>query len=353
MQWDSVVYGNTLGRWATALGLALAALAVAAIVKRLLFKRLSKLARHTEARWDDALVGALGATSYLLVVALAVHIGTRLLELPERVDRVLGNVAVLAIWLQVGLWIGALIGGRLHHGGLERQLSVLGIVLRGFVWLAVILLALSNIGVNVTAAIAGLGVGGIAVALAVQNVLGDLLASLSIVLDKPFVIGDFIVVDDYQGTVEHIGVKTTRLRSLSGEQLVFANSDLLKSRLRNYKRMRERRALFGFGLLYETDPEQLAAVPALVRAIVEAQPRTRFDRAHFKGFGNFSLDYEVVYWMLDPDYNRYMDVQQAINLALLKGLSERGIGFAYPTQTLNLPTPLRIAPAATGTGRSD
>jgi small-conductance mechanosensitive channel len=168
----------------------------------------------------------------------------------------------------------------------------------------------------------------------VQNILGDLFASLSIVMDKPFVIGDFIVVDDCAGTVEHVGLKTTRVRSLSGEQLVFANSDLLGARLHNYKRMNERRILFGFGVLYATPPDQVEQIASMVRNIVEAQPQTRFDRAHFKGFGESSLDFEVVYWMLDPDYNRYMDTQQSINLALLRAFTDAGIGFAFPTRTL-------------------
>jgi small-conductance mechanosensitive channel len=195
-------------------------------------------------------------------------------------------------------------------------------------------MALDNLGVNVTTMIAGLGVGGIAVALAVQNILGDLFASLSIVIDKPFVIGDFVIVDEYMGTVEHVGLKTTRLRSLGGEQLVFSNGDLLKTRIRNYKRMRERRAVFGFGIEYDTPIELVEKIPAMVRAIIEARAKVRFDRAHFKGFGASSLDYEVVYWMLDPDFNLYMDTQQQINLELMRLFQREGVSFAYPTQTV-------------------
>jgi small-conductance mechanosensitive channel len=201
-------------------------------------------------------------------------------------------------------------------------------------WTAVLLLALDNLGLDITTLVAGLGVGGIAVALALQSVLGDLFASLSIVLDKPFVIGDFIIVGDFLGTVEHIGLKTTRVRSLSGEQLVFSNGDLLSSRIRNYKRMAERRIVFGFGVVYQTPAEQLEAIPGMVREFIESLEKTRFDRAHFKGFGNFSLDFEVVYYVLVPDYNIYMDIQQQINLALYRRFEQDGIEFAYPTQTL-------------------
>jgi small-conductance mechanosensitive channel len=184
--------------------------------------------------------------------------------------------------------------------------------------------------------VAGLGIGGIAVALALQNVLGDLFASLSIILDKPFVLGDFIIVGDLLGVVEKIGLKTTRVRSLSGEQLIFANSDLLSSRIRNFKRMQERRIAFGFGVLYQTKPEQLEAIPGMVKGIIEGQENARFDRAHFKGFGESAYDFEVVYFLNTPDYVAYMDCQQAINLGICRGLAERGVEFAYPTRTIYL-----------------
>jgi small-conductance mechanosensitive channel len=207
-------------------------------------------------------------------------------------------------------------------------------VVKVVLWAAVVLIALDNLGVHITTLVAGLGVGGIAVALAVQNILGDLFSSVTIILDKPFVIGDFIIVGDFLGSVEHIGLKTTRVRSLSGEQLVFANSDLLKSRIRNFKQMTERRIVFAFGVIYQTAADKLAAIPGLVREIVEAQPQARFDRAHFKAFGGSSLDFEVVYWVTNPDYNLYMDIQQAINLGLFRRFAAEGIEFAYPTQTL-------------------
>jgi small-conductance mechanosensitive channel len=202
-------------------------------------------------------------------------------------------------------------------------------------------LALDNLGIEVTALIAGLGIGGIAVALATQNILGDLFASLLIVLDKPFVLGDFIVVGDFVGHVEKIGLKTTRLRSLSGEQLVVSNNDLLQSRLRNFKRMIERRVLFTVGVTYDTPLEKLAAVPGMIREIIESQPDVRFDRSHFKEFGSYSLNFETVYFVLSPEFGRYMDRQQAINLAIYDRFAQNEIKFAYPTQTLFLeqPTP--------------
>ncbi len=198
----------------------------------------------------------------------------------------------------------------------------------------ILLLVLDNLGVNITALVAGLGVGGIAVALAMQTILGDLFASLSIVLDKPFVVGDFLIIGDLLGSVEYVGLKTTRLRSLSGEQLVFSNSDLLGSRIRNYGRMYERRVQFNIGVTYQTPRDRLVKIPQIIREAVEQQSDTRFDRSHFKEYGDFSLVFESVYYVMGPDYNKYMDIQQAINLHIHERFEQQGIEFAYPTQTL-------------------
>jgi small-conductance mechanosensitive channel len=207
-------------------------------------------------------------------------------------------------------------------------------VARFAIWTMMVLLTLANLGVDVTAMVAGLGIGGVAIALAAQNILGDLFASASIVLDKPFVLGDFIAVGEDMGTVEHIGLKTTRVRSLSGEQLVFANSDLLKSRIRNFKRMNERRAVFTVGVAYSTPADKVAAIPAILREAVQSQPSARCDRAHFTRYSDLALVFEVVYYVSSADYNLYMDIQQAINLTILRRFAEEQIGFAYQTRTV-------------------
>jgi small-conductance mechanosensitive channel len=198
----------------------------------------------------------------------------------------------------------------------------------------VVLFALDNVGIKVTALVAGLGVGGIAIALAVQNILGDLFASLSIVLDKPFVVGDFVILGEFMGNVEHVGLKTTRVRSLSGEQIVFSNNDLLSSRLRNFGRLRERRALFTLGVTYQTPREKLQKIPGMIKQAIESIEKTRFDRSHFKSYGAFSLDFETVYYVLGADYALYMDIQQKINLQIHEMFENEGIEFAYPTQTV-------------------
>jgi small-conductance mechanosensitive channel len=202
------------------------------------------------------------------------------------------------------------------------------------IWVGGFLFLIDNLGYDITTLVAGLGIGGIAIALAAQTILGDLFSYLVIFFDKPFEIGDFIVVEDKMGTVEYIGIKTTRLRTLGGEQLICSNTDLTNSRVHNYKRMQERRVVFGLGVIYGTRAAQLKIIPKLIRDIIESIDGTRFDRAHFKSFGDFSLNFEVVFYVLSADYNRYMDIQEAINTQIFEVFEKEEIEFAFPTQTL-------------------
>ncbi len=340
---DQVLLENSVRTWLLALGVAVAAAVVLRLLLALFGKYLSRVAKATASTWDDIVVHAISKTKRLFLLVIAVQAGSRVVEIPGTARDVLDAVTILAVLLQAGIWATAALRFGLSH---ERQkllkedraaatsLSALGFVGQLLIWSLVLLLSLDNLGVDVTALVAGLGVGGVAVALAVQNILGDLFASLAIVLDKPFVLGDFIIVDDLVGSVEAIGLKTTRVRSLGGEQLVFSNSDLLNSRLRNYGRMVERRVVFTVGVTYQTDREQLGAIPGIIRDAVEAQPQTRFDRSHFFEYGDFSLNFETVFYVLSPNYNDYMDIRQAINLRLFEEFERRGIEFAYPTQTL-------------------
>ncbi|MCD6311734.1 MAG: mechanosensitive ion channel family protein, partial [Elusimicrobia bacterium] len=204
------------------------------------------------------------------------------------------------------------------------------------VWSAALLFFLDNIGIEITSVLAGLGIGGVAIALAAQAVLGDLFSYFSIFFDRPFEVGDFVIVGEYMGTVEYIGMKTTRIRSLGGEQVIFSNSDLTNSRLKNYKRMLQRRVVFKVGVTYETPTEKLKAIPGVIKKAVEDAGNTVFDRSHFSSFGDFSLDFETVYYVKSGDYNKYMDAQQEINLTLKKEFEERMIDFAYPTQLVYL-----------------
>jgi small-conductance mechanosensitive channel len=353
-----VFMGNSLIDWSTAVGIMVIVAMTLFVAKKVLVRRLSKLAQNTKTQLDDVLVGVLSSTRFLFILIVAAYVSSNFLELKPAKEIALFHVVVIALLIQVAVW-----GDKAIRLGLKQYLqktraedvasttstAALGFVSRVTLWIVITLMILDNLGFNIATLIASLGIGGIAVALALQNILGDLFASLSIVLDKPFSVGDFIVVDDVVGTVEFVGLKTTRLRSLSGEQIVFSNADLLKSRIRNYKHMEERRIVFAIGVVYQTTQEQLTKIPKIMQEVVEAQPDTRFDRAHFKTFADSSLDFEVVFYMAKPDYNLFMDTQQAINLELFRRFGEEKIDFAYPSRTVflvNPPTTEKVAEVA-------
>ncbi|MFQ5934919.1 MAG: mechanosensitive ion channel family protein [Acidiferrobacterales bacterium] len=334
---------NSLQDWLIAAVVGVAVLVTVIIAKGLLLRYLALIAAKTKTPIDDVALDVLRRTKSLFLLVLAVYAGSLALTLPVEVSRLLTSVLIIALLVQAAIWGDALVRdlvARMARRKAEEDaasiaaITVLGFIGRVVVWSAIVLLALDNIGFNITALVAGLGIGGIAVALAMQNLLGDLFASISIVLDRPFVVGDFIIVDDYLGTVEDVGIKTTRVRSLSGEQLVFSNNDLLNSRIRNYKRMFQRRIVFSIGVVYQTPYDKLKAIPDMLREIIEAQEQTRFDRAHFKSYGDFALLFEIVYYVKVPEYNIYMDIQQTVNLAIFQRFEQAQIEFAYPTQTL-------------------
>lgn len=342
---ERVFLGNAVSVWLVAAGIALVAMAALLGLRSFVASRLLRLAGRTETVLDDVIAEALGTTKAIFLALVAVFLGSLALDLPAELAAALTRIAILAVLIQGGLWVSVLLTSwmrRYRDARLEEDaatvttMSALTFVGKLVLWTVVLLLVLDNLGVDVTALVAGLGVGGIAVALAVQNILGDLFASLSIVLDKPFVIGDFVIVGDFLGRVEHIGLKTTRLRSLGGEQLVFSNADLLQSRLRNYGRMMERRVLFQVGVAYETSRDRLERIPTMIREAIGRHEATRFDRSHFKEYGDSSLVFETVYYVLSPEYNIYMDIQEAVNLEIHRRFEQEGIEFAYPTRTLHL-----------------
>ncbi len=335
--------GNNLQNWLIAAAVLVTAVLMITVIRYVIVKQLFKLAQHNElAVWDVALA-IVRRTKWFAILAVALLLGSLVIEMPNKTRSIVNAMVIIALLIQVGLWASVALQVMIEQYR-QQQLekdpasvttpNVLNFIGNVVLWAIVLLLVLDNLGVNITALVAGLGVGGIAVALAVQTVLGDLFASLSIVLDKPFVVGDFLIVGDLLGSVEHVGLKTTRLRSLSGEQLVFSNSDLLNSRIRNYGRMFERRVAFDIGVTYQTPREKLAEIPLIIREGIENQDKVRFDRSHFKKYGDFSLVFESVYYVLGPDYNEYMDIQQAINLYIHEQFEKQGIEFAYPTQTL-------------------
>lgn len=313
------------------------------LVRRILAARLAKIAPRTTTLADDLVLDLVRNSKTSFFALSGIYLGLSLLPIPARFHTIAEKGFVLFALLQFGSWSSVGINfwitrylRKKAESDVESATTIglISFLSKMLLFVLIVLLALNNLGIDITALVAGLGVGGVAVALALQNILGDLFASLTIVLDKPFIVGDFVVVGDFSGTIEHIGLKTTRLRSLSGEQLIFANGDLLQSRIRNYKRMNERRVVFTLGVTYQTPGEKLERIPEWVKDAVGRAESTRFERCHFLKFGSSSLDFEVVYWVKSSDFNVYADIAHSINLELYRKFGEEGVSFAYPTQTL-------------------
>lgn len=344
---DGVVFGMSPANIALAVGTGLLAWLLMRVGLRVALARLERASERTASRTDDIVVEVLAGTNRWLMALVAALITVGMLDLSARWASRVEHLWFLALAVQLALWLNRAvsIGLRLHvarhaAAGMAQATVAATLVswgLRTLLWSVVLLAILSNVGVNITAFVASLGVGGIAVALAAQNILGDLFASLSIAVDKPFEVGDFIALSNGSlGTVEHVGVKTTRLRSLSGEQIVMGNTDLLKQTVQNYRRMMKRRIVFGFTLPYTTPRALAAEVPELVKQIVSASERVVIDRAHLLAFSETGYRYEVVYIVQAPDYNVYMDEQQRINFALMEAFEARGIEFAVPVRRVDV-----------------
>lgn len=331
--------GNSAWQW----GLALLAMLATFTVPPLLTRYLDALRRRRPAGETHTVldVAALLArhTTRLFLWSVVAWLARLILILPPRLDQVLAYATTIMWWVQVGIWVTAVAGyfidrreGRTSDPSQSASLTIVQFIARLMIWSLVLLVALDNLGVNVTALITGLGIGGIAIALAVQTVLRDLLASLSIAFDKPFAVGDVLAVGQDTGRVEQVGISNTRLRSLSGEQLIISNADLLSSRVHNFGRMYERRVLFTVGVAYETPREKLKRIPGIIEAAVRAHEKTRFERSHFTAFGDSALTFETVYFVLGADYLLYANIQQAINFRLHEEFEALGVQLAHRTQ---------------------
>ena len=337
-------YGNTSAEWLSALGIFVGVVVVLYLVRRLLVGRLTLAAQRTATDIDDLAVDLIRRTRWYFILAVGAGLASLALDLPNRWENT-RRVALMVIGaLQAGVWGNGIVSFWINRhirktgrtGAAATTLGAIGFLARVLLWGVLLLVALDNVGVDVTTIVTGLGIGGIAIALAVQNILGDLLSALSIYLDKPFVVGDFIIVDTFEGTVEHIGLKTTRLRSLGGEQIIIGNSDLLRSRIRNYQRLQERRVKFVVGVQYDTPPEKCERIPGIIREVASAQRLVRVDRSHLARLSESSIDFETVYYFSSPEYNLFMDTQQVIVLELLRRFAAEGIQFAFPTRTLHV-----------------
>lgn len=333
---NNTYLNNTYLGWIIAFIVFLIVSSILYITKVWFTNRLKKTNLSTSGRYISSMISK---TKFLFIMVIALILASKLLNIPEKGSHILNKLPFFIILFQIGIWSNFFICLTVDSCLIKDQNGktssfFINIALKTLLWFIILMLALDNLGVNITALIGGLGIGGIAVALAVQNILGDLLASLSIIVDKPFEVGDFIVINEFSGTVQNTGLKTTRLKSISGEQLVFSNSDLLKSVIKNYKRMNERRIVLKIGVTYQTPLEKLQTIPSLLQTITKSYKEIRFDRAHFSEFGPYSLNFELVYWILDPTYNIYMDFQEKINLEIIKNFRSLNVEFAYPTQAV-------------------
>lgn len=337
-------FGNAVQAWLIAGAIALGAYLVLWIVRRMVLVRLHRLAERTTSRIDDIFADILGRTGFWFTSYLSLYIGSRYLALQPDLEIVLRNILVAALLIQMAVWGNRLITPWLmqhlqqkyaHDPSMKTMVVAFGFISRLVLFSGVLLIGLQNMGVKIDALLAGLGVGGIAVALAVQSILGDLFASLSIVLDKPFLIGDFIILDNgMMGTVEHVGLKSTRIRSLTGEELVIANNDLLRTRIRNYRKMKDRMVNFILRVPYGTPLDQMRQIPGIIKSIVDAHPQTLFEWANFSALGTYAIEYDVAYYVKDYEWYSFMDIRADIYLQIVERLTAAGVSLAYPTQTL-------------------
>lgn len=338
------IYGNRISEYLTCLAIIIGGILLVWIVEALLLRRLKAWAGKTPSTWDDFLVDRIRRTGIPLAYLGIVQAALRVLTLTPRVERIVDVAGiVLLVLLAIVFTVSLVQYGfeeyiRKQGEDAPRDRALKGVVnlAKSLVWITGGLFLLDNLGFRISTVIAGLGIGGIAVALAAQAILGDLFGYFVILFDRPFEIGDFIVVGDHMGTIERFGIKTTRIASLNGEQIVFSNKDLTDSRVRNYKRMAKRRVAFRLGVTYQTPVDRLREIPGIVAEVFREIEGATLDRVHFFSYGDFSLVHEVVYYVDGNDYTRYMDIQQKANLRIYEEFGKRGIGFAYPTRTVYL-----------------
>jgi len=337
-------WNNTVLDYLIFLGSLIASFIVLIILKRIILHRLIKWAEKTPTSLDDLLLKAFKRYLLPMCYVVALYLNTKWLELSDGFSSVINIIALAAVMILGAVVISSLLiyffnkyFERKHKSVDKLAIRWINALIKVIVWVGALLLFLDNLpGVEITTLVAGLGIGGIAVAFAAQAILEDIFGFVTIFFDRPFEIDDFIIIDNLSGTVEHIGIKTTRVRSISGEQLIFSNKDLTSSRVRNYKRMQSRRVAFSIGVTYDTPLDKLKEIPSLLKQIIDAVDQTEFSRAHFYEFADSSLNFEVVYYVLSQDYAVYMDVQQDINFGIKEAFDARGIEFAFPTQTLYL-----------------
>ena len=361
MSWNEILtyrlLGNPVERWLLAAAFVVLATAFLWALKQVAVKRLSKFAVRTRTDFDDLLVELLSRTRVSLIFVATISPAAAALTLRPDVHGALRIASVVALLVQVGIWGNAFItfwterytrrGD--HAGAGTTALATLAVIARLALGVLLILFLLDNLGVDVTALIAGLGLGGLIVALALQNTVADMIGALTILVGKPFLVGDFIEAQGVMGTVEAVGLRATRMRTLTGDELIFPNKKLLEGPIRNYTRMTERRVDFRIAVPYGTPPAKLERIPAIAREAVSQHPLVRFDRANFRTLRDWSLEFDVIYLVASGDFNVYADIQQQINLELMRRLEAEGIRLAVPMQVVEV----RMTSGEWGVGSED
>ncbi|MFH1784666.1 MAG: mechanosensitive ion channel family protein [bacterium] len=332
--------GNPLKDYAVSLLIFLGSVLVLHVLKAILLKRIEAIVSKTKTKMDDFILKFFEKAILPILYFAAIYIAIRSLSLSPGIHKAINAGWVIILTIQILRVAIAFVEYAMEEFWFKKSKKqpstgkVIITITKIVIWSMGAIFVLDNLGFNISAVIAGLGISGIAIALAAQTILGDLFNYFVIFFDKPFEEGDFLIIDDYLGTIEHIGIKTTRIRSLGGEQVVFSNSDLTSSRIKNYKRMQQRRIVFKLGVTYQTSVGKMKKIPVIITDIIKGVSDTTFDRAHFASFGDFSLIIEIVYYVISGDYNKYMDIQQEINFKIKEEFEKEGIEFAYPTQTL-------------------
>jgi len=348
MNWqflDYIYFNNSVRQYFYALAAFVVILFGLWVFKAQVVKRLKKLAVKTKTKIDDLLVKILASAGWpIFYLLLSFYLALKFVNRPKIIDKIIYYLLLIIVTYLFLKTAGSLIEYTTKRVIEKKQkedktvdesmIRLLSKVLKILLWVVAAVLILSNFGYDVSALIAGLGIGGVAVAFAFQRILEDIFASFSIYFDKPFQVDDFIVIGTDMGTVKHIGIKTTRIQTLQGQELVISNKELTTARVNNYKKMSRRRIVFTFGVTYETPTEKLKKIPALVKKIIDNNKLTETDRVHFKEFADSSLNYEVVYYINSSEYNDYMDSQQEINLKIKEVFEKEKIEMAYPTQTI-------------------
>lgn len=328
-------WGNTVQAYMIALGIIVVGLLLIRIFKSVLLKRFEKWAESSETNFDDRLVRGIERFGLPILSFAIIYWAIHTLDLSDKAEKVVNVATAVVIAYFIIRLISALIQTvitssirKQENGDVKvKQVGGLMIIINMIIWVLGLVFLLDNLGYNVTTILTGVGIGGIAIALAAQNIVGDLFNYFVIFFDKPFEVGDSVTVDDKNGTIEYIGLKTTRIRSLTGEQIIISNSDLTKSRVHNFKRQETRRIAFTLNVRYQTPAEQLRRIPGIIKEIIEQSENTRFDRAHFARFTEYGLTFEVVYFITVPEYIKYMDAQQEINLKIMEAFKREKITF--------------------------